>query len=125
LILPFFIAAIIGAQKAGSAYKKVRYPETSTKSTEEQVMDAAEAERAMGMDLSSGSEGADEEQLDSDETTLPEEETLSTEPQEEEVDTESSESTEESTDGASQYTDEQLLAAGWSAEQIAQMRGSP
>ncbi len=131
LILPFFIAAVIGAQKAGSAYKKVRYPETSTKSTEEQVMDAAEAERAMGMDLSSGSEGADEEQVNTDETLPPEEETIPseeetmpTETPEEEVQAESSESTEESTDGASQYTDEQLLAAGWTAEQIAQMRGS-
>ncbi|HJM66614.1 MAG TPA: hypothetical protein QF555_03630 [Candidatus Thalassarchaeaceae archaeon] len=132
LILPFFIAAVIGAQKAGSAYKKVRYPEASTKSTEEQVMDAAEAERAMGMDLSSGSEGADEEQVDAheptsteDETNPPEEEISSTETIEEQVQTESSESTEESADGASEYTDEQLLAAGWSAEQIAQMRGSP
>ena len=31
-------------------------------------MDAAEAEKAMGMDLSTGSEGVDEQKLDSDQT---------------------------------------------------------
>ena len=32
--------------------------------------------------------------------------------------------TTESETGASQYTDEQLLAAGWTHEQITQMRGN-
>ena len=125
LILPFFIGAVIGAQKAGSAYKKVRYPESSIKSTEEQVMGAAEAERAMGMDLSTGSEGSDEEQIETEETTQPFT-AVSEESQLQEENTEESvESSQESSGGASQYTDEQLLAAGWTAEQIAQMRGSP
>ncbi len=125
LILPFFIGAVIGAQKAGSAYKKVRYPESSTKSTEEQVMGAAEAERAMGMDLSTGSEGSDEEQIETEEATQPFS-AVSEESQLQEENTEESvESSQESSGGASQYTDEQLLAAGWTAEQIAQMRGSP
>tara|TARA_B100000945_G_scaffold242560_1_gene198691 strand:- start:3412 stop:4593 length:1182 start_codon:yes stop_codon:yes gene_type:complete len=125
LILPFFIGAVIGAQKAGSAYKKVRYPESSTKTTEEQVMGAAEAERAMGMDLSTGSEGSDEEEIESEENTQSFTAVSEDSQSQEENTKESAETSEDSGGGASQYTDEQLLAAGWTAEQIAQMRGSP
>ena len=123
LILPLFIASVMGAQKAGKAFKEVRYPESSTKSTEEQVMDAAEAERAMGMDLSTGSEGVDEVEETSDEEPTEEAE-LESEKVESQSQPESTESTSDSGSGASQYTDEQLLAAGWTAEQIAQMRGN-
>ncbi len=123
LILPLFIASVMGAQKAGKAFKEVRYPESSTKSTEEQVMDAAEAERAMGMDLSTGSEGVDEVEETSDEEPTEEAE-LESENIESQSQPESTESTSDSGSGASQYTDEQLLAAGWTAEQIAQMRGN-
>jgi hypothetical protein len=108
LILPFFIGSVIGAQKAGKAYKKVRYPEASSKTTEEQVMDATEAERAMGMDLSTGSEGMDEE-----------ENNLEFESEDEGMITDDDSST-----SATEYTDEQLIAAGWTPEQIQQMRGN-
>lgn len=123
LMLPLLISSIIGAQKAGRAFKQLRFPESSSKSTEEQVMDAAEAERAMGMDLSTGSEGVDEQESDSDET-LSQDEIIDL--QNEAVDSveNSDKTTTESETGASQYTDEQLLAAGWTQEQIAQMRGN-
>ena len=123
LMLPLLISSIIGAQKAGRAFKQLRFPESSSKSTEEQVMDAAEAERAMGMDLSTGSEGVDEQESDSDET--PSQDDI-IDLQNEEVDSveNSDKTTTESETGASQYTDEQLLAAGWTQEQIAQMRGN-
>jgi len=121
LILPLLIASIVGAQKAGKAFKQVRYPESSSKSTEEQVMDAAEAERAMGMNLSTGSEGVDEAEETSDQQDTSED-TLETEDENVEPVEDQSESAAESSSGASQYTDEQLVAAGWTAEQIAQMR---
>jgi hypothetical protein len=77
------------------------------------------------MDLSTGSEGSDEEQIETEEATQPFS-AVSEESQLQEENTEESvESSQESSGGASQYTDEQLLAAGWTAEQIAQMRGSP
>ena len=122
-MLPLLISSIIGAQKAGRAFKQLRFPESSSKSTEEQVMDAAEAERAMGMDLSTGSEGVDEQESDSDET--PSQDDI-IDLQNEEVDSveNSDKTTTESETGASQYTDEQLLAAGWTQEQIDQMRGN-
>ena len=123
LMLPLLILSIIGAQKAGRAFKELRFPESSSKSTEEQVMDAAEAERAMGMDLSTGSEGVDEQKSDSDESPSQDD---TTDSQNEGVD--SDENTEktstESENVASQYTDEQLIAAGWTLEQIDQMRGN-
>ena len=119
--VPLLIASIVGAQKAGKAFKQVRYPESSSKSTEEQVMDAAEAERAMGMNLSTGSEGVDEAQETSDQQDTSED-TLETEDENVEPVEDQSESATESSSGASQYTDEQLVAAGWTAEQIAQMR---
>ena len=123
LILPLLISSIIGAQKAGRAFKQLRFPESSSKSTEEQVMDAAEAERAMGMDLSTGSEGVDEQESDSGETPSQDD---TTDLENEEVDSveNSDKTTTESETGASQYTDEQLLAAGWTHEQITQMRGN-
>ena len=123
LMLPLLILSIISAQKAGRAFKELRFPESSSKSTEEQVMDAAEAERAMGMDLSTGSEGVDEQKSDSDESPSQDD---TTDSQNEGVD--SDENTEktstESENVASQYTDEQLIAAGWTLEQIDQMRGN-
>ncbi|MEC8721411.1 MAG: hypothetical protein VXX50_03155 [Candidatus Thermoplasmatota archaeon] len=123
LMLPLLISSIIGAQKAGRAFKELRFPESSTKSTEEQVMDAAEAEKVIGMDLSTGSEGVDEQKLDSDQTPSLDDKIDS---QNEGIDSEENleKTSTESEKGASQYTDEQLLAAGWTHEQIAQMRGN-
>ena len=122
LMLPLLVYCIIGAQKAGKAFKQLRFPESSSKSTEEEVMDATEAERAMGMDLSTGSERIDEQELDPNGISSKDD---TIDPQNENVDAveESDKTTTQSQTGASQYTDEQLLAAGWTTEQIAQMRG--
>ena len=139
ILLPLLAATIIGAQKAGVAYKKVRYPEASNKTTEEQVLDAVDAERELGMDLTTGAEDTDsteespvmpeemssEEESSTDSVTGAEE--VVSDPIEEQV---SANDVEQSGDndnsGATQigqFTDEQLLAAGWTAEQIAQYRG--
>tara|TARA_B100001989_G_scaffold101210_1_gene70817 strand:- start:2057 stop:3232 length:1176 start_codon:yes stop_codon:yes gene_type:complete len=123
LMLPLLISSIIGAQKAGRAFKELRFPESSSKSTEEQVMDAAEAEKAMGMDLSTGSEGVDEQRLDSDQTPS-QDDTIDSQDEGIDSNENSQKTSTESEKGASQYTDEQLLAAGWTHEQIAQMRGN-
>lgn len=123
LMLPLLISSIIGAQKAGRAFKELRFPESSSKSTEEQVMDAAEAEKAMGMDLSTGSEGVDEQKLDSGQTPS-QDDTIDSQDEGIDSDENSQKTSTESEKGASQYTDEQLLAAGWTHEQIAQMRGN-
>mgnify|MGYP001266571220 FL=1 len=128
IILPLLVATIIAAQKAGAAYKRVRYPEASDKSTEEQVLDAADAERELGMDLTTGAENTD---ATNESPTMPEE-ALSEDESPVESATESPAEVEQSgTDsdnsGSAQiggYTDEQLLAAGWSPEQIAQHRGN-
>tara|TARA_B100002051_G_C16509550_1_gene522068 strand:- start:227 stop:772 length:546 start_codon:yes stop_codon:yes gene_type:complete len=139
LLLPLLVATIIGAQKAGVAYKNVRYPEASNKSTEEQVLDAADAERELGMDLTTGAENTDtaeesnvisEEMSSEGESltdTIVEDEEEVDEVIEEQI---SANETQQSGDNAasgntqiSQYTDEQLLAAGWSVEQIEQHRG--
>ncbi|MEC9119189.1 MAG: hypothetical protein VX854_06600, partial [Candidatus Thermoplasmatota archaeon] len=123
LMLPLLISSIIGAQKAGRAFKELRFPESSSKSTEEQVMDAAEAEKAMGMYLSTGSERVDEQKLDSDQTPS-QDDTIDSQNEGIDSDENSEKTSTESENGASQYTDEQLLAAGWTHEQIAQMRGN-
>jgi hypothetical protein len=75
------------------------------------------------MDLSTGSEGVDEQKLDSDQTPSLDDKIDS---QNEGIDSEENleKTSTESEKGASQYTDEQLLAAGWTHEQIAQMRGN-
>ena len=85
-------------------------------------MDATEAERAMGMDLSTGSERIDEQELDPNGISSKDD---TIDPQNENVDAveESDKTTTQSQTAASQYTDEQLLAAGWTTQQIAQMRG--
>ncbi|CAI8193817.1 MAG: Uncharacterised protein [Methanobacteriota archaeon] len=140
LILPLLGAALIGAQKAGVAYKRVRYPETSDKSTEKQVLDAADAERELGMDLTTGAENTDavdespvmskemsSEEESSTDIVAEAEEAVSEPIEEEQVSAnEVQQSDENDNSGATQidqYTDEQLLAAGWSAEQIAKYRG--
>ena len=139
LLLPLLVATIIGAQKAGVAYKKVRYPETSNKSTEEQVLDAADAERELGMDLTTGAENTDateestvmsEDMSSEDESltdTIAEAEEKANEAIEEQNSVNEAQQSDDNNNSAntqiSQYTDEQLLAAGWSIEQIEQYRG--
>ena len=139
LLLPLLVATIIGAQKAGVAYKKVRYPETSNKSTEEQVLDAADAERELGMDLTTGAVNTDateestvmsEDMSSEDESltdTIAEAEEEANEAIEEQNSVNEAQQSDDNNNSAntqiSQYTDEQLLAAGWSIEQIEQYRG--
>jgi hypothetical protein len=144
LLLPLLVATIIGAQKAGVAYKKVRYPEASNKSTEEQVLDAADAERELGMDLTTGAENSDateespaiSEEMSSEEessTNIVAEEEISeyvveqvsaNEVQQDDVnDNSAAVQMPHRATQINQFTDEQLLAAGWSPEQIAQYRG--
>ncbi|MEC8978619.1 MAG: hypothetical protein VX433_00820 [Candidatus Thermoplasmatota archaeon] len=139
LLLPLLVATIIGAQKAGVAYKNVRYPEASNKSTEEQVLDAADAERELGMDLATGAENTDateestvmsEDMSSEDESltdTIVEAEEEANEVIEEQNSVNEAQQSDDNNNSVntqiSQYTDEQLLAAGWSVEQIEQYRG--
>ena len=137
IILPLLVGTIIGAQKAGAAYKKVRYPEASDKSTEEQVLDAADAERELGMDLTTGAENTD---ATNESPAMPEEtpsedespveptaespvEVVEEQPPADEVEQSGTDSDNSVSAQIGGYTDEQLLAAGWSPEQIAQHRG--
>ncbi len=137
IILPLLVATIIGAQKAGAAYKKVRYPEASEKSTEEQVLDAADAELELGMDLTTGAENTDatdespamSEEAPSEDKSPVEPaasspaEVVEEQPPAHEVEQSGTDSENSGSAQIGGYTDEQLLAAGWSPEQIAQHRG--
>ena len=100
--------AFIGAQKTGVAYKKLKYPEGQPKKNiEQEVLEAAEEEH-------SG------EQL----IVQTGVETMDSNPQTD-VDAEAQKETvAEETDSAAVWTDEQLLSAGWSQEQIDAMRNA-
>ncbi|MED5486156.1 MAG: hypothetical protein VYB40_00440 [Candidatus Thermoplasmatota archaeon] len=98
--------AFIGAQKTGAAYKSLKYPEGQPKKNiEQEVLEAAEEEHR-------GEQLVMQEESDSDISNSQ---------------TDSSEQVAEETvvqeaDSAAAWSDEQLLSAGWSQEQIDAMR---
>ena len=130
--------AFIGAQKTGKVYKGLKYPEgRPEKKVEEEVLEAAEAEQRgdqLGVPEVETPEDADAvvvegpslaeaaaspEQDDSapvSEEPTTEDSPLEAEPSAAEEEPEKAENT------AAAWTDEQLLGAGWSQEQIDAMR---
>lgn len=128
-IITFMLAgfAFIGAQKSGRAFKALKYPEGKPETkVEEEVLQAAEAEQGEQIDAPVVDQPENTDSHDVTGPTLaqaaasPEQvqstpETVSTE--------EVTQQTEESAENtASVYSDEQLLGAGWTQEQINQMR---
>ena len=128
-IITFMLAgfAFIGAQKSGRAFKALKYPEGKPETkVEEEVLQAAEAEQGEQIDAPVVDQPENTDSHDVTGPTLaqaaasPEQvqstpETVSTE--------EETQQTEESAENtASVYSDEQLLGAGWTQEQINQMR---
>ena len=135
-IICFLLAgfAFIGAQKTGNAYKALKYPEgRPKKKVEEEVLEAAEAEQRgdqLGVPEVETPEDADSavvegpslaEAAASPEQDSPEPEQAPTddEPVTDETPTEDSAQAENS---AAEWSDEQLLGAGWTQEQIDAMR---
>jgi len=119
--------AFIGAQKTGKTYKELKYPEGKPeKKVEEEVLEAAESEQRgeqLGVPEVETPEDADTPEVEgptlSEAAATPEqddatpEETPAEEPVEEPAEADNS---------ASSWTDEQLLGAGWTQEQIDAMR---
>jgi hypothetical protein len=128
-LVTFLLAgfAFIGAQKTGKTYKELKYPEGKPeKKVEEEVLEAAESEQRgeqLGVPEVETPEDADTPEVagptlseaaaspEQDDATL--EETPTEEPAEEPAEADNS---------ASAWTDEQLLGAGWTQEQIDAMR---
>jgi hypothetical protein len=138
-LITFLMAgfAFIGAQKTGKVYKEIKYPEgRPEKKVEEEVLEAAEAEQRgdqLGVPEVETPEDADAavvagpslaeaaaspEQDDTDSIT--EESTTEDSSSATETSVEEEPAKEENPAGA--WTDEQLLGAGWSQEQIDAMR---
>jgi len=124
-LITFLMAgfAFIGAQKTGKAYKGLKYPEGKPeKKVEEEVLEAAEAEQRgdqLGVPEVEAPENADTPEVEG--PTLSE---AAASPEQDEA-TQTETPVEESTEddnSASAWTDEQLLGAGWSQEQIDAMR---
>lgn len=115
--------AFIGAQKTGKTYKELKYPEGKPeKKVEEEVLEAAESEQR-GEQL-----GVPEVETPED-TDTPEVEgpTLSeaaASPEQDDATPEETPTEEpaEADNSATAWTDEQLLGAGWTQEQIDAMR---
>ena len=135
-IICFLLAgfAFIGAQKTGNAFKALKYPEgRPEKKVEEEVLEAAEAEQRgdqLGVPEVEAPEDADTADVEgpslaeaaaSPEQDSPEPETAS--PDDETVADETpTEEPEQAESTASAWSDEQLLGAGWTQEQIDAMR---
>jgi len=139
-IITFMMAgfAFIGAQKTGKAYKGIKYPEgRPEKKIEEEVLEVAEAEQRgdqLGVPEVEVPEDADAAVVagpslaeaaaspEQDDTVPVTEETL---PQDSPTEAEASTDEEEpakADNSADAWTDEQLLGAGWTQEQIDAMR---
>ena len=121
-LITFMMAgfAFIGAQKAGNSYKKLKYPEGQPeKKVEEEVLEAAEAESRgdqIGVPEVSIPEDTDAPEVDG--PTLAQ---AAASPEQDDTPAEQSESEGNS---ASDWSDEQLLSAGWTQAQIDTMRNS-
>jgi len=139
-LITFMMAgfAFIGAQKTGKVYKELKYPEgRPEKKVEEEVLEAAEAEQRgdqLGVPEVETPEDADAAVVEGpslaeaaatpeqDDTTPETEETTSEDsPAEAEATADEEEPAKEENPAAA-WTDEQLIGAGWSQEQIDAMR---
>ena len=135
-LITFLMAgfAFIGAQKTGKAYKEIKYPEgRPEKKVEEEVLEAAEAEQRgeqLGVPEVETPEDMDTPDVEgptlAEAAATPEQDdvapdAVSAEVPAEETETPAEES-EQDENAASAWTDEQLLGAGWTQEQIDAMR---
>ena len=119
-LITFMMAgfAFIGAQKAGTAYKNLKYPEGKPeKKVEEEVLEAAEAEHR-GEQIGVP-EVATPEDTDTPEVAGP---TLAQAASSPEQDSTPVEEPASEDNPASAWTDEQLISAGWTQDQIDAMR---
>jgi len=138
-LITFLMAgfAFIGAQKTGKVYKELKYPEgRPEKKVEEAVLEAAEAEQrgdqlgvpevetpedtdtavVEGPSLAEAAASSEQDDAAStDEETPTEESPAETEASDDEEEPEAE-------NAAASWTDEQLLGAGWTQEQIDAMR---
>ena len=120
-LITFMMAgfAFIGAQKTGNAYKQLKYPEgRPEKKVEDEVLEAAEAEQRgeqMGVPEIESPENAD-----SPEPEGPSLAQAAASPEQDDEPEQEPESAEGNS--AAAWTDEQLLSAGWTQEQIDAMR---
>ncbi len=128
-LITFLMAgfAFIGAQKTGKSYKELKYPEGQPeKKIEEEVLEAAESEHR-GEQLGVPDVETPED-TDTPEIGGPNLAEAAASPEQDDVISEDTEAVvEESTESggsASEWTDEQLLGAGWTQEQIDSMRNS-
>ena len=134
-LITFLMAgfAFIGAQKTGKTYKEIKYPEGQPeKKVEEEVLEAAEPEQR-GEQLG-GPEVETPEDADAPEVEGPSLAEAAATPEQgdtssAEVSTEVAADTEapaeesaQADNTASEWTDEQLLGAGWTQDQIDAMR---
>ena len=126
-LITFLMAgfAFIGAQKTGKSYKELKYPEGQPeKKIEEEVLEAAESEHR-GEQLGVPDVETPED-TDAPEIGGPNLAEAAASPEQDDVISEATEAVvEESTESggsASEWTDEQLLGAGWTQEQIDSMR---
>ena len=119
-LITFLMAgfAFIGAQKSGNAFKRLKYPEGQPeKKVEEEVLEAAESEHR-GEQIGVP-EVQSPENVDTPDSSGP---TLAQAAASPEQDDAIVEEAETETNSASAWTDEQLIAAGWTQEQIDAMR---
>ena len=134
-IITFLMAgfAFIGAQKTGNTYKQLKYPEGKPeKKVEEEVLEAAEAEQRgeqLGVPEVETPEDADAPEVEgpslAEAAATPEQDPASSAevPTDATVETEAPvEESAQAETAASAWTDEQLLGAGWTQEQIDAMR---
>ena len=134
-LITFLLAgfAFIGAQKTGKTYKELKYPEGQPeKKVEEEVLEAAEAEQRgeqLGVPEVETPEDADAPEVDgpslAEAAATPEQDDTSSTEVSTEVAADTEAPAEESTQAgntASEWTDEQLLGAGWTQDQIDAMR---
>ena len=136
-LITFLMAgfAFIGAQKTGKAYKKLKYPEgRPEKKVEEEVLEAAEAEQRgdqLGVPEIDTPEDTDSSNIEgqtlAEAAATPEQDDTVSEEVPIEIEVEAEMPTEEPAEtenAATAWTDEQLLGAGWTQEQIDAMRNS-
>ena len=119
-LITFLMAgfAFIGAQKSGNAFKRLKYPEGQPeKKVEEEVLEAAESEhRGEQIGVPEVQSPENVETPDSSGPTLAQ---AAASPEQDDAIVEEAET---ETNSASAWTDEQLIAAGWTQEQIDAMR---
>ena len=131
-LITFLMAgfAFIGAQKTGKLYKEIKYPEgRPEKKVEDEVLEAAETEQQgeqLGVPEVEAPEDADTEVIDgpslAEAAASPEQDDATPIDAEESTEVAPANEPEDAENAASAWTDEQLLGAGWTQEQIDAMR---